>query len=160
MATFVGISIYAGLIWDRANRWGAVAGMVTAATVNFSMYWARNGRLDAWDPNVFIVALAAGIGATIVVSLATPPEPTSARNSFFVRVNTPSIGDNEGLPDEPDRAATARDGRQLLITNLLHLRRGAAGFGIRAYRVDLWGFVIGWTIVIVLVGCVWLLFRA
>jgi len=160
MATFVGISIYAGLIWDRANRWGAVAGMVMAATVNFSIYWARNGRLDAWDPNVFIIALAAGIGATILVSLATPPEPTSARDSFFVRVNTPSIGDNDKLPDEADRLATARDGRQLLITNLLHLRRGAAGLGARAYRVDLWGFAIGWAIVIVLVGCVWLLFSS
>jgi len=145
-------------IWFQWRNLFATPFYWLAATVNFSIYWARNGRLDSWVPDVFVIALAAGIGATIVVSLATPPEPKSARDSFFVRVNTPSIGDNDELPAEQDRAVVARDGRQLLITNLLHLRRGTAGLGIRAYRVDLWGFAIGWTIVIALVGCVWLLF--
>ncbi len=160
MATFVGISIYAGLMWDRANRWGALAGMTAAAVVNFSFYSVRNQRLDAWDPVVFSIALAAGIAATVVVSLMTPPEPFERLRSFFVRVNTPSSGsETDPLPMNADFAVAARQGRQLLVVNLLRLRKASAGFGWHAYRTDLKGFVIGWAIVIALVFSTWLLFR-
>lgn len=50
-----------------------------------------------------------------------------------------------------------RFGKKLLLVNLLHLRRGAEGFGLKAYRADLIGFVIGWGAVAVLVGLLWLL---
>jgi Na+/proline symporter len=159
MATYVGISIYAGLMWERANRWGALAGMISAAAVNFTLYSVRHQRLDSWDPGVFSAALAAGVAATIVVSLLTRPEPTDRLKAFVVRVNTPSIGAEESLPSEPDMLATARAGRQLLVTNLLHLRKGAAGLGWRAYRIDITGFVVGWCIVCALVLSAWLLFR-
>jgi Na+/proline symporter len=158
MSTFVGISIYAGLMWDRANRWGALAGMLTAAGVNFAMYWARNLRLDDWDPIVFSVALASGIAATVVVSLLTPPEAASRTRAFSERVNTPSEGIISDLPREVDPAAVARQGRQLLVTNLLQLRKAAAGYGWRAYRFDLRGFLMGWAMVIALVGGAWLFF--
>jgi Na+/proline symporter len=159
MATFVGISIYAGLMWDRANRWGALAGMLTASISNFAMYWARGQRLDDWDPNVFIIALTAGIVATIIVSLATPPEPASTRSAFFVRINTPSRGEENNLTGRIDSSAVASEGRQLLVTNILRLREAAAGFGWRAFRIDLRGFAIGWAIVIGLVGSAWFLFN-
>src|ERR1035437_6813598 len=74
MATFVGVSIYAGLIWERANRWGTLAGIVAAISANFTLYGWRRQRLDAWDPALFSIALAAGIAATVLVSLLTPPE--------------------------------------------------------------------------------------
>jgi Na+/proline symporter len=160
MATFVGISIYAGLLWDRANRWGALAGMIAAAAVNFALYSAHNQRLDAWDPVVFSIALAAGIIATVIVSLMTQPEPLPRLQSFFVRINTPSMGaETEALPVNLDTTEAAGQGRQLLVTNLLRLRKASAGFGWRAYRIDLQGFAIGWAIVILLVFLVWLLFN-
>ena len=158
MATFVGISIYAGLMWRRANRWGALAGIILAATVNFALYFARNQRLDAWDPLVFSIALACGIAATVIVSLMTQPEPAEHLESFFVRVNTPSIGQDGDLPPRPDMAKTARDGRQLLVPNLLRIRKAACGLSWRAYRIDLEGFAIGWVIVIALVFGAWFLF--
>jgi hypothetical protein len=134
--------------------------MIAAAVVNFSLYSVRNQRLDAWDPVVFSIALAAGIAATVVVSLITPPEPFERLRSFFVRVNTPSGGsETEPLPMNADLAVAARQGRQLLVVNLLRLRKASAGFGWRAYRTDLKGFVIGWAIVIALVFSTWLLFR-
>lgn len=160
MATYVGITIYAGLLWKRTNRWGALAGMLVAAIVNFALYSARGQRLDAWDPVVFSIALASGIAVMIVVSLLTPPESEARLQQFFVRVNTPSDGAETELPPHPDVKKTASEGRQLIVTNLLHLRRSAAGFGWRAYRVDLKGFAIGWIIVIVLVYLVWLLFQS
>jgi Na+/proline symporter len=160
MATFVGISIYAGLIWERSNRWGALAAMLVAGATNFSLYAATGKRLDSWDPTVFLIALGSGIAALIVVSLLTPPEPEEARKAFFVRVNTPSAGEERELPRDLDTAETARQGRQLVVTNVLKLRQAAAGLGWRAYRVDIKGFAVGWAIVAGLVGCVWVLFSA
>ena len=159
MSTFVGISIYAGLIWERANRWGALAGMVASATVNFASYLWRHQRLDDWDPAVFCAALATGILATIAVSLLTRPEPEKRVAAFVARINTPSIGDDCKAPVVVDQAAAAREGRQLLIPNLLRLRSQAAGFGWRAYRNDLLGFATGCVIVTGLVGCAWCLFN-
>ena len=35
LATFVGISVLGGIIWPRANRWGALASLLTALATNF-----------------------------------------------------------------------------------------------------------------------------
>src|SRR5206468_7192344 len=69
LATFVGISVFGGIIWQRANRWGALASLVSALTVNFLLYALTGQRLDRWDPNVFLAALCAGIAALVAVSL-------------------------------------------------------------------------------------------
>jgi Na+/proline symporter len=145
MATFVGISILGGLVWERANRWGALASLVAAFATNFALYYATGQRLDYWDPNVFVAALAAGIAALVVVSLITAPEPAAALSSFFDRLRRSSDHDDAS----PGAAA---DDSPLLLVNLLRLRAGARGRGWRAYREDLNGFVLGWVIVIVLVA--------
>jgi sodium/proline symporter len=145
MATFVGISILGGLVWGRANRWGALASLVAAFVTNFARYYATGQRLDYWDPNVFVAALVAGIAALGVISLITAPEPAAALSSFFDRLRRSSDHD-----DASPGAAT--DDSPLLLVNLLRLRAGARGRGWRAYREDLNGFVLGWVIVIVLVA--------
>jgi Na+/proline symporter len=139
LATFVGISVLGGILWRRANRWGALASIVSALVTNFLLYYLTGQRLDYWDANVFLAALVVGIAALVVVSLLTPPEPGPAISSFFERLETPS-----------DEATTSAKG-PLLLVNLLRLRRAAAGRGWRAYREDLGGFVVGWVLVVVLV---------
>ncbi|MGH9374060.1 MAG: sodium:solute symporter family protein [Vicinamibacterales bacterium] len=136
LATFVGISVLGGILWRRANRWGALASLVVALGVNFLLYSLTGQRLDYWDANVFLAALLSGIAALVVVSLMTRPEPGDKIESFFGRLRTSS--DDER--DDP-----------LLLVNLLHLGRGAAGRGWRAYREDLGGFTIAWVIVFLLV---------
>ena len=137
LATFVGISVLGGILWPRANRWGALASLLTSLATNFALYRATGQRLDYWDPNVFLAALAAGAMALVVVSLMTAPEPGTATDAFFERLQTSSD------------AGTRRD--PLLLVNLLHLRRAAEGKGWRAFREDLVGFGVGWAIVAVLV---------
>src|SRR5204862_3733087 len=61
MATFVGISVLGGIVWPRANRWGALASLLSAFAMNFILYYVTGQRLDYWDANVFIEALASGI---------------------------------------------------------------------------------------------------
>ena len=94
-------------------------------------------RLDHWDPNVFLAALLVGTLLLVAVSLLTRPEPAAADRRSFDRLQMSS--DDE----QP---------RPLLLVNLLHLRRAAAGHGWRAFREDVTGFAVGWLIVIVLVA--------
>jgi Na+/proline symporter len=163
MATFVGISILGGIFWRRANRWGALASLIAALSANFFGYHWRHQRLDHWDPNVFLLALVAGVVALVLVSLWTEPEPTSKLRQFYTNIETSSdaLPDAAGSPSQP--AAGPRGiqaDHQLMLVNLFHLRRGLAGTSLwRAYRTDLIGFFIGWAAVLMLVGLVWLLFR-
>jgi Na+/proline symporter len=130
LATFVGISVLGGIVWPRANRWGALASLLSALAVNFLLYYLAGERLDRWDPNVFLAALCAGIVALVVVSLLTEPEPAERTESFFNRLHTSS--------DEPSAVA-----RPLLLVNVLQLGRAAAGRGWRAFREDLLGLAVG-----------------
>jgi Na+/proline symporter len=139
LATFVGISILGGIVWPRANRWGALASLLSALATNFMLYYRAGERLDRWDPNVFLAALSAGITALVVISLMTDPEPADRTRSFFDRLQTSS--------DEPRAVA-----RPLLLVNVLRLRRAAADEGWRAFRQDLGGLAVGFILVGVLVA--------
>jgi Na+/proline symporter len=139
LATFVGISVVGGLVWRRANRWGAFASLLTALTANFLLYSAIGERLDYWDANVFLAALVAGIVALVTVSLLTPPEPAASIESFFDRLETSSDGGD----------ATRRP---LLLVHALHPIRAAGGRGWAVYREDLGGLALGCVMVIALVA--------
>ena len=151
MATYVGIGVMGGVLWRRANRWGALSSMAAAAITNFAAYYARGQRLDNWDPTVFLLALSVGIVVLVGVSLLTPPEPRAAIESFYERLQTPTAG---------PAGTAAKEGRQLLLVNLFRLRSGAGGYGLlHAYRTDLRGFAAGWIIAVALIAVVWLLFH-
>jgi Na+/proline symporter len=163
MATYVGVSILGGILWHRGTRWGAISSIVAAIGTNFALYHLRNQRLDNWDPNVFLGSLVAGVLVFVVVSLLTPREPHAVLDAFYQRLQTPSDGAEDGTEAVPDAARTrayAETGRQLIVVNLFHLRKGAAGVGLlRAYRTDIKGFAIGWFIAAALVATAWLLFQ-
>jgi Na+/proline symporter len=156
MATYMGISFLGGIVWRRANRYGAIASLVTAMAANFLIYWLRGDRLDHWDPWVFLASLGAGMLALVIVSLLTAPEPDETRRSFYERLETPT---DEDAPSGPREVAEA--GQQSLLLNLLHPARGTEGVGFfRAYREDIKGFAVGWLIAAVLVFGTWVLLQA
>ncbi len=178
MATYMGISLMGGLVWPRANRWGALASIIVAFAVNFALYHLRGMRLDYWDPNVFLYALLAGIAALVVVSLITRPEPEHKVRDFFVRLGVSTdhsralvesgqragkTHELEEISEEEERSLakkTAEDGSQLLLINLGGLLKATHGYGfLRAYRSDLSGLLISWGIVAVLVGIAWALLQ-
>jgi Na+/proline symporter len=139
LATFVGVSVLGGVVWSRANRWGAAASLVCALTTNFLLYYLAGQRLDHWNANVFLAALSVGIAALVVVSLLTSAEPREAVRSFFDRLQTSS-----------DDAAAAD--RPLLLVNVLRLRRAARGSVWRAFREDFGGLAVGCVLVVALVA--------
>ncbi|HMF93125.1 MAG TPA: sodium:solute symporter family protein [Vicinamibacterales bacterium] len=137
LATFVGISVLGGIVWRRANRWGALASLLVALTTNFALYSIKGQRLDYWDANVFLAALLAGIAALVIVSILTSPEPSEAIASFFGRLETSSDDDVD---------------RPLLLVHLLRMDRATRRQDLRTYRDDLTGFAVGWLMVLLLVG--------
>ncbi|HJZ71604.1 MAG TPA: sodium:solute symporter family protein [Vicinamibacterales bacterium] len=145
LATFVGISVLGGILWRRANRWGALASLLAALTTNFVLYSIKGQRLDFWDANVFLAALLAGIAALVIVSMLTSPEPANAMASFFGRLETSS-------DDEADRP--------LLLVHLLRRDRAIWRGESRSFRDDLGGFAVGWLMVLLLVGATALLLAA
>ena len=179
MATYMGISLVAGIVWRRANRWGAASSVIVALLTNFSLYHLRHERLDSWDPNIFLTSLLAGTLSLVVVSLLTPPEHGTQVATFFTNLETPSdLGAEkaegqgivtpvspEGSPGVADSAAelgrwAAERGRQLLFVHLLHLRRGAYGVSFfQAYRDDLKGLVMGSALSGAIVLSLWLILQ-
>jgi hypothetical protein len=142
--------VLGGILWPRANRWGALASLVSSLATNFILYDLTGQRLDHWDANVFLAALVVGILALVVVSLLTTPEPASKIDDLFTRLETSS--------DIPDGAPVGAAARQpLLLVNLLRLSQATAGRGWGVFREDLAGFGVAWIIVIVLVAATALL---
>jgi Na+/proline symporter len=141
LATFVGIGVLGGVIWPRANRWGALASLLSALATNFLLYYLTGQRLDHWDPNVFLAALLVGVAALVFVSLITRPEPADRTESFFGRLQTPS-----------DEAPAADRDRPLLLVNVLRLRHLSAARGWQIFREDLGGLALGLALVVALVA--------
>jgi Na+/proline symporter len=128
MSTFMGIGLVGGVFWTRANRWGALASMMTALGVNFSVYHFRHQRLDHWDPDSFVAAFLAGTVALVVASLVTPPEPSRALQAFYARLQA-STQDTSGVREmetvNAPRVEEAEAGHQLILLNLFQLRKAA-----------------------------------
>lgn len=165
MATFVGISVIGGILWHRANRWGALASILASMATNFAGYALTGRRLDTWDATIFLCALGAGVASLVVVSLLTAPEDAAKTTAFLDRLQTSSDGDTMAIgTDRADREALqqkdADAGRLLLFVNLLSLRRSARGVPLtRAYRTDLRGFAVGVSLIVILIVAFALLIR-
>ncbi len=153
MATYIGVSIVGGLIWKRANRWGALASLVAAFSTNFLLYYFQDRRLDAWDPNVFLASLLAGSAALVLFSWLSPRESEVALRDFFARLES-SSDENGGMTTQGNR-------EPLLLISLLELRKAARPRGVfRAFRTDWVGLLRGFLMVLALVGLAWLIFAA
>jgi Na+/proline symporter len=144
MATYMGISIFGGVLWRRANRWGALASLVASIGVNVSLLMAEGRRLDYWDPNIFGVSLLAGIVALLVVSVLTRREAPGTVDPFFAKLEEPAEG-------------TAPKGTRVLLADLGRFLRHPGDW--RRYREDWQGFFRGWALVIGLVFLTWLLLQ-
>ena len=162
MATYMGVGLLGGVIWPRANRWGALASVLAAYATNFGAAHALGRRFDHWDPDVFAWSLLAGVVALVVVSLLTPPEPATEQADLRRRLETPTeLPGREGDPvaDPAAAAAAAEAGRRSVMVDLQALRTASHGRGWRAYREDLVGFLASWGWVLGLLGAFWLWLR-
>lgn len=92
----MGIPFFFGVLWRRANRWGALASFLAAFAAmmvgQFGLHWQG----DAGLPKVITLFLSTGLVSGVVVSLLTPPERKSKTENFFLLLKTP-IGQEDIL---------------------------------------------------------------
>jgi len=69
--------IVLGLLWRRANAKGAIAGLCVGVFTSTTLFWMQDLLFDIPEPFLYIAwwAFLVGLVTTVVVSLATKPEP-------------------------------------------------------------------------------------
>src|SRR5262245_33583605 len=87
----VGVPMWAGIVWARANSSGAWASLIGSAAVFLTAWLLR--WTEAWQ---MLASLLVGGALVIIVSLATRPEPAERLQRFFTLLHTP-VGEEENL---------------------------------------------------------------
>jgi Na+/proline symporter len=99
IAAFVGIPMWVGIIWPRANSKGAWASVIGSSAMFFvaqRLHWKQGGQL--------LSALLVGFALAIVVSLLTRPESADRLHRFFTLLHTP-VGEEGNLERAGAKAA-------------------------------------------------------
>jgi Na+/proline symporter len=92
----MGITFYFAILWRRSNRYGVFAAYFAAiAAVLIAQFWL-DWHGDTGLPKIITLYLSMGIGAGILVSLLTPPEPKHKLDQFYLLLKTP-IGQEDVL---------------------------------------------------------------
>ena len=150
ITSFFGLSFWLGVIWKKANRYGAAASIIVMSSIAII-----TGPWILKIPFEYQIALylPAGFIVMIVTSLLTKSEPEEKLNEFFALLHTP-VGEEyklkqqninimlEGESQSSKKSAEQEDsleknGHSLLIVDFLSLFKK---FNYKNYRIDLLGF--------------------
>jgi Na+/proline symporter len=157
LAAFMGIIFLGGVIWKRANRFGAA----TALIISLSTYYISNfisaGELllvYKWTPAPFGLAMLSGFFVFWLVSILTRPEDQEKIETFFDNMRRKS--DAKQLLSDGKKPLASDTGDDLLLLDLpgwSHKERWTNFF--RRYREDLIGFILSWVVVGALILLAW-----
>ncbi len=160
IAAFMGIMMLGGILWKRANRYGAFASILVAFGVYYTLNYRNEGNLKIvydWKPEPFGWTMLAGFASLIVVSLLSKPEKKERINQFFDNMNR--LSDAEPGPDGKKPLARER-GHDLLFLDIPGWFRAERWKGFfQRYREDFFGFLLAWGVVGVLVFLAWALMQ-
>jgi Na+/proline symporter len=152
-----GIMIIGGLLWKRANRYGALAASLGSLVAYYVFNYLTTGEVklvNKWLPAPFAWSMLSGTIAFIVVSLLTPPEDKERVEQFFDNMNRSSDGEN--LPEGKAKPLAAERGQDLILLDLPGWLTAARWRGFfHRYREDLVGFLLAWVTVGLLVLSAW-----
>lgn len=167
VTAYLGIAFWFGVMWKRANRYGAFFSALSMATV--ALY---TGHVLDWPlPNQIALYIPIGIIVMIVVSFFTKKEPEEQLRKFYTLLDTP-VGKEQRLKDESveimlegvsesakmegekksfmERLLSDKGVDQgLLLVDLLSLPRK---FSWKRYRIDILGYLAASIIVVFLIA--------
>ena len=157
LAAFMGIIFLGGLVWKRANRFGAVAAIISSLTVYYAANYLFTGSfmlVYKWKPAPFGLAMAAGFFFFIIISLITKAEEKEKIESFFDNMRRKSDAHHSGSDGKKPLASETGDDLLLLdLPGWLKKERRTNFF--RRYREDIIGFVLSWVVVGLLILLAW-----
>ena len=93
LSALIGIMIFGGILWKRANRWGAWAATLLSFVVYYGINWSQAHHLQLvykWTPGPFGWAMLAGGAGFILVSLLTRAEDEQRVEAFFEKMRRSS----------------------------------------------------------------------
>jgi Na+/proline symporter len=85
----MGIAFFLGVLWRRANRYGALASFVAALAAMLVSQYALGWGGDAGLPATILLYVSVGTTAGVVVSLLTPAEDAGRLDRFYLLLRTP-----------------------------------------------------------------------
>ncbi len=156
IAAFMGIMIFGGVVWKRANRYGAIAGVLTSYILYYWLNYLHSGSLEIvykWRPEPFGWAMLAGFAMLVIVSYITKAEPKEKIDKFFD--NMLRLSDEDRIQNG-QKPLAAKMGHDLLLLDLpsWFTKERWKGFPKR-YREDLVGFLYAWLFVGGLILLAW-----
>lgn len=157
LAAFMGIIFLGGIIWKRANRYGAAAAVIISLSAYYLINLLSSGDILLvynWKPGPFGLAMLAGFLSFWLVSLLTKPEDNERTEAFFDNMRRKS--DAVELDEEGKKPLALRSGDDLLLLDLPGWRdKERRKNFFRRYGEDLAGFFISWIFVGALILLAW-----
>jgi Na+/proline symporter len=157
LAAFMGIIFLGGIIWKRANRYGAASALVISLLTYFVSNCISTGKLMLvykWKPAPFGIAMLSGFFVFWLVSILTKAEKKEKIEEFFDNMRRKSDAKYKGIDGKKPLASETGD--DLILLNLpgwLHKERWTNFF--RRYREDIGGFLLSWIVVGALILFAW-----
>jgi Na+/proline symporter len=161
IAAFMGIMVFGGNLWKRANRYGALSSII----ISFGLYYFLN-YLDMgaweivykWKPDIFGWAMLAGFAVFILVSLLTKAEPERAISEYFDKMQR--LSDAEISEKEGKKPWAREFGHDLILLDLPGwFKKDRWEHFKTRYREDWLGFVYACGFVVFLVLFAWMIIQ-
>jgi Na+/proline symporter len=161
IAAFMGIMVFGGMLWKRANRYGAFIGVFMAFIVYYFLNYMDTSSLDLvykWKPDIFGWAMLAGFVFFIVVSVITKPEDKKQIDIFFDKMHR--LSDDEKLEKGGEKVLASKHGKDLILLELpTWLKKDRWTNFFTRYREDWTGFVIACAFVGFLILIAWIIIQ-
>jgi Na+/proline symporter len=157
LAAFMGIMFLGGIIWKRANRYGAAAAVIVSLSVYYTVNLLTTGDLMLvykWRPGPFGIAMLSGFFMFWLASILTKPESKEKIDSFFDNMRRKSDAKQPGADGKKPLAELTGDDLLLLDLPGWGSKERWINF-FRRYREDLAGFVLSWVLVGLLILLAW-----
>jgi Na+/proline symporter len=157
LAAFMGIIFLGGIVWKRANRYGAASAVTISLLTYFITNYISTGKLMLvykWKPGPFGLAMLSGFFVFWLVSILTKPEDKGKNEAFFDNMRRKS--DARHLGSDGKKPLASETGDDLILLDLpgwLHKKRWTRFF--TRYREDIAGFLLSWLVVGVLILMAW-----
>jgi Na+/proline symporter len=157
LAAFMGIIFLGGVIWKRANRYGAAAAVIVSVSVYYIVNFITINELMLvykWTPGPFGIAILSGFFMFWLVSILTKPEDKEKTEAFFDNMRRKSDAKEPGPDGKKPLASLTGDDLLLLDLPGWGRRERWINFFNR-YREDIAGFLLSWVVVALLILLAW-----
>lgn len=159
IAAFMGIMVFGGNLWKRANRYGAISSIIISFSTYYYLNFLNAGKWQIvykWEPDTFGWAMLIGFITFFVVSLFSKPEEQERIDKYFDNLNR--LSDAKTIGADGKKPLAKNFGKDLILLDFMGWFKKERWENFRyRYREDWVGFLLAWIFVLFLVFIAWLI---